>query len=176
MVDFEAQGERFDGVALDIEGTEAVADVAERNRRLLALATELDRAAADVPVGAIVYPPVAFDVLNPTLWPDFPWRELAPSVDVWLPMTYWTFRRADSPYRDAYLYATENVQRLRDHLAGSPVAPVHLIGGIGDASTDADYESFRRAVRDSGAVGFSVYDYDTLATSAWPLLRAPSPC
>jgi hypothetical protein len=99
---FRAENERFDGIALDIEGTEAVTDIAERNRRLLDLAQTLDDEAGTTPVGAIVYPPVAFDVLNPTLWPDFPWAQLDPHVDIWLPMAYWTYRSVDSGYRDAH--------------------------------------------------------------------------
>jgi len=172
---FEVEGERFDGVALDIEGTQAITDIAERNRRLLDLAARLDAAAGDVPLGAIVYPPVAFDVLNPTLWPDFPWSELTTYFDVWLPMVYWTFRDPASGYRDAYRYTVENVQRLRDHV-GDPTAPVHVIGGIGDETTDADLEGFNRAVAETGAIGSSIYDFDTLPPAAWPLLRTPSPC
>jgi hypothetical protein len=175
LVHFEAEGERFDGVALDIEGVEAVVDVAERNRRLVALVEELDRAAGTMPVGAIVYPPVVFDVLNTELWPDFPWAEIAPHFDVWLPMSYWTHREGDSPYRDAYRYTTENVQRLRAHL-GDPAAVVHVIGGIGDEATEADYSAFRRAAADEHTIGYSVYDFDTLSPAAWPLLRGQSTC
>jgi hypothetical protein len=175
LVEFTADGERFDSIALDIEGTEAVADIGERNRRLLDLAAGLDDAAGDRPVGAIVYPPIAFDVLNTTLWPDFPWEALAPFVDVWLPMAYWTNRGADSPYRDAYRYTTENVERLRAHL-DDPDAVVHVIGGIADEATSEDYEGFRRAATEVGAIGWSVYDFATLDPSAWPLLRSPSTC
>jgi len=172
LVEFESEGQRFDGVALDIEGTDAVTDIDERNRLLLDLVTRVDAAASTMPVGAIVYPPIAFDVLNPTLWPDFPWAELAPHVDVWLPMAYWTFRDDDSEYRDAYVYSRENVERLRDHI-DDPDAPVHIIGGIGDETTDADLEGFRRAAAETDAIGFSVYDFDTLAPAAWTLLAEP---
>jgi hypothetical protein len=175
LVEFSAGNERFDGVALDIEGTEAVADVTERNRRLLDLSRTLDDAAGTVPLGAIVYPPVAFDVLNPSLWPDFPWAELAPHFDVWLPMAYWTFRSPDSPYRDAHRYVTENVQRLRQHI-GDPDAPVHVIGGLAEPMTTTDIEAFRRAASEQHAIGHSVYDFDTTSPSAWPLLATPSEC
>jgi hypothetical protein len=175
LVHFDAEGQRFDGVALDIEGTQAVSDIGERNRRLVALVEELDRVAGTRPVGAIVYPPVVFDVLNTALWPDFPWAQIAPHVDIWLPMSYWTYRETDSPYRDAYRYTTENVQRLRAHI-GDSAAVVHVIGGIGDEATADDYTAFRRAAADEHAIGYSVYDFDTMSPSAWPLLRAPSTC
>ncbi|MGQ0826659.1 MAG: hypothetical protein ACT4OX_16800 [Actinomycetota bacterium] len=114
-------------------------------------------------------------VVNPALWPDFPWAEIAPHVDTWLPMAYWTYRPSDSPYRDAYRYTVENIQRVRDHV-GYPHASIHVVGGIGDKATDVDYGEFRRATADVPAVGFSIYDYNTLAPSAWPLLTAEPTC
>jgi hypothetical protein len=175
LVNFRAAGQKFDGVALDIEGVDAVANVAERNRRLVDLVVALDHAAGSMPIGAIVYPTVALDVLNTTLWPSFPYRELAPHVDVWLPMAYWTFRHAGSPYRDAWRYITENVVRLRRHI-GDPSAPVHVIGGIADTSSAVDDAGMVRAAREQGAIGWSLYDFNTTVPSAWPLLRAPAGC
>jgi hypothetical protein len=172
---FRAGGETFDGVALDIEGIEAAPDVAERNRRLLDLMRTLDSVAGDMPIGAIVYPPVAFDVLNPSLWPDFPWAELAPHVDVWLPMAYWTYRSADSTYRDAHRYVSENVARLRAHIADAD-APVHVIGGLAQDMTAADIDGMQRAAREQHALGLSVYDFNTTSPDAWPLLATPSTC
>jgi hypothetical protein len=175
LVHFRAGNERFDGVALDIEGTEAVPDVGERNRRLLDLMRAVDDAAGTMPVGAIVYPPVAFDVLNPTLWPSFPWAELAPHVDVWLPMAYWTYRSTDTPYRDAYRYVRENIERLRTHIADAE-APVHAIGGLAEDTTPADIDGMQRAAREQRALGMSVYDFNTTSPDAWPLLAVPSTC
>jgi hypothetical protein len=174
LVRFTSGREHFDGVALDIEGLD-VTDVAVRNQRLLSLVRTLDRDAGTMPIGAIVYPPVAFDVLNPALWPNFPWKEIAPHVDVWLPMAYWTFRDRSSPYRDAYRYTTENVQRLRSHVGGRSL-PIHVIGGIGDTSTAADYTGMRRAATEQHTIGWSIYDFDTMAPSAWPSLRTTASC
>ena len=175
LVNFRAAGQRFDGIALDIEGVDAEPNVAERNNRLVALVTALDRAAGSLPIGAIVYPPVALDVLNTTLWPSFPYRALAPHIDVWLPMAYWTFRHASSPYRDASRYISENVVRLRQHI-GNPSAPVHVIGGIADTSSPVDDSGMVRAGREQRAIGWSLYDFNTTVPSAWPLLRAPAGC
>jgi hypothetical protein len=173
LVKFTAGGRHFDGIALDIEGLD-LEDVAERNRRLIELMGRLDRAAGTIPIGAIVYPPVAFDVLNPALWPEFPWKQIAPHTDVWLPMAYWTYRDAGTQYRDAYRYTAENIQRLRGHVGAK--APVHVIGGIGDLATADDYAGMQRAARDERAIGTSVYDFNTMEPSAWPLLRTTSSC
>ena len=170
LVHFTAGGERFDGIALDIEALDEK-QVGLRNDRLLELAKALDDAAGTMPIGAIVYPPVVLEVLNPDgLWPAFPWQELANHVDVWLPMAYWTFRNSDSPYRDAYRYTAENITRLRANV-GDPGAIVHVIGGGGEGSSSTDYEGFRRAATENAAAGFSIYDFNTLASSAWPLLQ-----
>ena len=64
----------------------------------------------DTPLGAIVYPAVQLELINPVLWPNFPYRKLAPSVDVWMPIAYFTFRNADYP--DAFLYSDASVKRL----------------------------------------------------------------
>jgi hypothetical protein len=172
LANFRAQGQQFDGIALDIEGLDQK-DVALRNERLVALVQALDRVAGDRPVGAIVYPPVATEVINPTLWPYFPWRALAPHVDVWLPMAYWTFRSSTSPYRDAGRYTAENITRLRADV-GDAQLPVHVIGGVGDIASLSDYSSFERAARAGRTIGASVYDYNTTVSSAWPLLRTGS--
>ena len=121
-----------------------------------------------MPVGAIVYPAALLEVVNPNLWPQFPYQSLARSVDVWLPMTYWTYRTGF--YRDAFTYTHDSVRRLRRdlHDGRARVAPV---GGLADGSTAADYEGFARAVRADRAIGRSVFDVTGTATSAWPYLR-----
>ena len=85
-----------------------------------------------------MYPAVQTEVINPSLWPNFPYRRLAPSVDVWMPMAYFTFRDAESGYRDPLRYTEESVALLRAHLR-DPSAPVHVIGGIADLATPEDY-------------------------------------
>jgi hypothetical protein len=86
LLDFEVDGHRLDGVGVDIEFTEVVPNPAIRNSRLLRLTEQLDELAGDTPLGAIVLPPVLTEVVNPDFWPQFPWEELAPHYDVWLPM------------------------------------------------------------------------------------------
>ncbi|MGH9186029.1 MAG: hypothetical protein ACRD0U_09480 [Acidimicrobiales bacterium] len=160
--EFEVLGHRFDGLAVDIEFTEDVPDHAERGQRLLTLTQQLRERVGDDALGAIVLPPVQTEVINPRLWPDFPWGALAPLYDVWLPMSYWTFRSADSGYQDAYTYNEESIRRLRANL-DRPTVPVHAIGGIGDALRPGDLDRFGASLVATDAVGGSIYDWATLS-------------
>lgn len=169
LLALEVLGHRFDGVALDIELTEAVPDHAERNRRLVELSTRVRAAAGDATLGAIVLPPVQLEVVNPALWPEFPWGELAPLYDVWLPMSYWTFRSDDSGYGDGYAYNEESTRRLRERV-DDPATPVHGIGGIGDEAPPAELDAFVRSLVDTDSVGGSIYDWNTLDVTARALL------
>lgn len=169
--EFEVLGYRFDGVAVDIEWNEDGLEVAERNERFVKLSQQLDIAMGDDPIGAIVLPPVQTEVLNTTYWPDFPWLEVAPNYEVWMPMSYWSFRTP--PYDDPYVYNGESIERLRANLA-DPEAIVHSIGGIGgqiDAPPSGtepyiaqvgQLERFAESVADTGSIGGSIYDWDTL--------------
>jgi hypothetical protein len=168
LADFRVRGHRFDGIALDIEATQAIRDVDDRNDRVVELAQETSALAGARPVAAVVYPAVQLEVINPVLWPRFPYKRLAKSVDVWMPMAYWTFR--DGPYRDPYAYTAESVTRLRENL-GDNRAVVHPVGGIGNESSARDYDAFLRAVYDTKSVGWSIYDFNTMSSSAWPRMR-----
>ena len=167
IIDFRSEGERFDAIAVDIE-SRIVPDVQIRNERLVRLMREVREQAGARAVGAIVYPAVQMEVINPLLWPEFPYLKLKPHVDVWMPMAYWTFR--DGIYRDAFTYTEESVRRLRRNLEDRDAA-VHPIGGLGELAVPTDYEAFVRAARDVDALGWSIYDVHTTATTAWRLLR-----
>ena len=157
-----------DGIAVDIE-IGKVDDDALRSQRVIELSRALHEALPGRTIGAIVFPAVALEVINEKLWPDFPYREIAPFYDVWLTMSYWTNRTSASGYRDAYAYTDENVRRLRNNL-GQPDAPVHAIGGLGARTTEADLDGFRQAVLDVGAIGASVYDWQTTKAEQWGTL------
>jgi hypothetical protein len=170
LEDFRSHGERFDGLALDIEWTNDVEDVALRNQALVRLARKSRRVVTDVPLGAIVLEPVLVEDVNPAYWPDFPWRAIRDSFDVWLPMSYWTNRSTASGWRDGFRYTSENVRRVRADL-GRRDATVHAVGGVADRANPADYAGFVRAAQRTGTIGWSVYDYVTTSSSAWPRLR-----
>jgi hypothetical protein len=170
LLDFRSDGERFDGVALDIEFRGDVSDVDARNTALVELSTRVRALARDRPIGAIVLDPVLLEVINGDFWPDFPWPEIADLYDVWLPMSYWTNRNTASGYRDGFRYTDENIRRLRSNL-GKPDAPMHAIGGLGDAAKAQDYVGFVRAARQQKAIGWSIYNYGVTPRSAWGRLR-----
>ena len=178
LIDFEVLGQRFDGVGIDIEWTGDGVDDETRNGRLVALGETVKAANPDVPLGAIVLPPVLIEVVNEDFWPGFPWQEISPSFDVWLPMTYWSFRSDASGYGDGYSYVEESVRRLRNNI-GDPDALVHPIGGIGGIdgiddpddpaeplATIAELDNFAFAVADTSSIGASVYDWNTLDSAA----------
>ena len=163
-----------DAIAVDIESLK-FKDVDERNRRLIELSVNLRAAIPDRAIGAIPYPPVVTDVINPNLWPRFPWAELAPIYDVWLPMSYQSDRKPDSGYRDAYRYTAENIDRLRVRL-GRPDVPVHTIGGIADRTSTDDAAAIVRAGSERRVIGGSLYDWRTTGPELWaPLAGFSNP-
>lgn len=155
----------IDSVAIDIE-SRFIGDVAERNRRLIELSAAARTALPDLALGAIPFPPVVMEVVNPSFWPGFPWRELAPLYDVWLPMSYQSDRKESSGYRDAYRYTAENIDRMRANL-GQPGAAVHSIGGIADKTSEGDVANMLRACVERLCIGGSLYDWRTTGPHLW---------
>ncbi len=168
---FRIVDQRVDGLAVDIEWVQGVPNSAERNRRLVDLSHRLRAAVGGEALGGIVLPPVDTDVINPRLWPSFPWSELRGVYDVWLPMGYWTNRRGG--WREAGRYTSENIRLLKAHLGAD--APIHAVGGIGDLATSEDYRAFALAAHHGQAIGISIYDWDTAQAAAWQLLAASAP-
>src|SRR4051794_12947849 len=174
IVKLRVGGEKFDGIGLDLESSE-VPDIALRNRRTVAFAKQARKLVGDsIPIAAIVYPAVQLEVLNTTLWPDSPYKAVNRSVDLWMPMSYYTYRDATSGLRSAYRYTVDSVDRLRKRV-GDPKLPVHLIGGLAEESTPDDYLDMTRAAKTTGALGWSIYDYATTGSWAWPYLRGKVP-
>ena len=160
----------FDGFALDIE-SRSEPDVALRNQRLAALVAEVRNAAGPTAaIGAITVPPTTMEDVNPNYWPGFDWAMLATTLDVFLPMNYWTNRLSDSPWRDAAASTRENIRRLRSH-AGRNDYPVHVVGGIANLVNNTEVAAMVSAVRQEGADGASLYDVATTPASLWPALQ-----
>lgn len=183
MVDFEVLGHRFDGVALDIEAEPEPTDeeLRIRNESLIALSSATRFVAADMPVGAIVLPPPLIEDVNDQFWPEFPWGQIAPFYDVWLPMSYWSGRSNESGFGDGYNYNAESSRRIRERI-GQPNALIHGIGGIGGvagvrdftlpevlASVD-DFPLFAQSLVDANAIGGSIYDWQTQDDTARQLM------
>lgn len=159
------RGDRPDAFGLDIE-IEDQQNIAVRTERLLRLSAALrDWVGKDYPMAAIVLPPLQLD-LRPTWWPNFPYAELRPYYDVYVPMSYSSFRGTDA--QTTYSWNVENVQEMRRR-AGDPALPVHIAGGIADNFPEVGV--FVRAVRDAGAIGGGLYDLHTTHPDAWAILR-----
>ena len=157
-------GQHFDSFALDIEAT-LVSPVWRRNLSLLTLSRELRRTAGDdYALGAIVPDQLSTSHGN-VLWPGFPYRALAATYDVFLPMAYSSFRRAASA-SGVYDYTARNIAYVQDVTN----RPVHVIGGLaGDVSADAE-AAVVRAARDVGAYGVSLYKYTRYDPGSWTAL------
>jgi hypothetical protein len=169
LFNFEFNGHKFDGIGVDIE-SRVVPDVAERSRRLVDLSRRLRQSTGTAVLSAIVVPPVVMDIINPNFWVGFPWAELAPYYNVWMPMGYWTGRTQASGYHDGYRYTLDNITLIRQHI-NNPTAVVHPIGGIADTATDDEIRGMVIAAREQGAVGWSMYDWNTSRMTSMPILR-----
>ncbi|MCP3913030.1 MAG: hypothetical protein GY713_19010 [Actinomycetia bacterium] len=171
LIAYDYLGHRFDGVALDIEYINSVPDVTRRNGRLMRLSAKVDAAAGEMPVGAIVLPPVQIEIVGTEFWPHFPWQSISPHYDIWLPMSYWTFRNTDSEWYSGYTYNETSTRLLRENI-DDPDALVHGIGGIGDTATPAQYSDFVDSLVDTESIGGSIYDWNTLTAEGRDLLEA----
>jgi hypothetical protein len=159
-----------DGIGIDIESTDNP-NVADRTEKLLAEVKFLRMLHPDVPMAAIPVTPVIWEELNRGWWPRFPYRELSNYFDAWMPMAYWSYRKAGSfpEWGDPYRYTYESVVRLRT-LTGRPELPVHPIGGEGTGMTPWDAARMAHAVADSSSIGGSVYDDRTTPANVYPVL------
>lgn len=160
-------GQGFDSFALDIEAT-VVKDIDRRNRRMLRLSDWVRKLAGpDYTLGAIIPDPT-----RSTYWPRFPYRAVARRYDIWLPMTYYTFRARG--YRDVHRFVSDNVSAIR-RLSGDPGALVHVIGGIAGVGSTREVHAFTRAVLRRRAYGGSLYDFPLTTEAEWDAMQGIIP-
>jgi hypothetical protein len=160
-----ATGERFDGFALDVEST-LVRPVGQRSRRAVELAAAVRaEAPAGLPLGAITIAPVG---ASPTYWPGYPFAGLARSVDVLLPMAYFTDRTRGVAHVAAYTAA--NLRRIRG-LAGDDVA-IAPVAGEAHAATRGELAAFLRVAAACGVPGLSLWEYGETTSVQWAALAA----
>lgn len=158
-------GERFDGFALDVEST-LVRPVGLRSRRAVDLAAAVRREAPEgLPLGAITIAPVG---ASPTYWPGYPFAGLARSVDVLLPMAYFTDRTHGSSRVAAYTAA--NLRAVR-RSAGTTVA-IAPVAGEAHAATRGELAAFLRAAAACGVPGLSLWEYGETTSVQWAALAA----
>lgn len=167
-----AKGGRFDSFALDIEAS-LVRSVPLRTKRLVQLSARLRSAVGHrYPLGAIIPSPVGIR-RHPHYWPHFPYRPLARSYDVFLPMAYATNRHVPgSSFTRAYDVADIAIIRTR---TGKPDVPIHLIGGLANAMGAKEIAGFMAAVGDCEPLGYSLYAYSVTRQTTWKALATPPP-
>lgn len=163
-------GESFDSFALDIEAP-LVQPPSLRTTRLLELSGRIRAAVGEgYTLGAIIPSPRGMQV-NPDYWPGFPYPALAATYDVFVPMTYFTWRT--SGLDGARHYTTLVAQIIRNR-TGDPSVPIHIIGGISEEATTAEARGFVRAVRERGVIGGSFYGFPGTSPAQWlELARIP---
>ncbi len=164
-------GERFDAFALDIEST-AIRTAARRNARLLRVADDLRAATGPTyPLGAIIPSPRGLE-LSPTVWPQFPYADLAETFDVFLPMVYFTYRTKTRAETKSYV--EQSIAILRRE-TGNPAVRIHVIGGVADRARVGQVRGFADAICDDSLFGASLYDFATTFERLWvPLGRLGS--
>jgi len=166
------RGNSFDSFALDIE-SDAVKREIVRTKRLLRLSARLRaEVGGGYSLGAIIPSPRRLRS-DAAYWPRFPYRRLADVFDVFLPMTYFTFRVTG---RDgARWYTAGNIDIIRRE-TGDPSVPIHVIGGIGGDATRAETAGFVQAVHGRGVIGASYYTFPLTSEGDWSkLARLRSP-
>jgi hypothetical protein len=160
-------GAAFDGVALDVEAT-VEKRVSVRSLRLITLARTLKTEAGGTPVAAITLPPRMLE-RRPTVWPRFPWGQLAPLVDAFVPMAY--TGTAFHGYEATYGYVARSLASLRRALqAANADVAVHAAGGVADRMTADELAGFVDAATDAGVAGISLYDFQTTTPRGWAAL------
>ena len=164
-----AEGEHFDSFALDIEAS-LVRSVPLRSKRLLQLSARLRAAVGHrYPLGAIIPSPVGIR-RHPAYWPRFPYRSLARSYNVFLPMAYATDRHIHG-VTATRTYNVADVAIIRER-TGKPHVPIHEIGGIANAMGPRETAGFMQAVADCSVLGYSLYAFSVTRQAAWKALGA----
>jgi hypothetical protein len=162
-----AAGQKFDSFTLDIEAS-IVKDVALRNSRLRTLSNRIRAAVGpSYPLGACIPSPAGM-AINPSYWPQFPFKTLAGIYDVFVPMGYYTYH--GDGYANAYRDTRENIRIIRE-MTGRPGVPIHVIAGDAAKSSGSETTAYVRALRENGALGGSMYDWATTNDANWGALH-----
>jgi hypothetical protein len=155
-------GEGFDAFALDVEAT-TVRSIPRRTARAVRLVANVRSGLPHrTALGAITIDPV-----GARYWPRYPFGQLAPFVDVFLPMEYFTYRTRGAA--GVTRYSDANVAAVRS-LAGRPSFPVHPIGGAAGDATLRELHAFLRASASAGVVGTSLWEYGQTSPPQWAAL------
>jgi hypothetical protein len=167
-IDFRtSDGQKFDSFALDIEDS-TVKPASTRSARLKALSARIRKAVGkSYPLGGIIPSPAGMKI-NSTYWPNFPYKDVAAVYDVIVPMGYYTYH--GDGYAHAYNETRENVSIVREQ-TGRPTIPIHVIAGDASKSSGSETLGYVRALRETGCLGGSMYDWATTNAADWQALK-----
>jgi hypothetical protein len=158
----EPGGEKFDAFALDIEATD-VHRLGLRSDRAVQLTRSVRRALPrSMALGAITIDPV-----GGRYWNGYPFARLAPEVDVFLPMEYFTSRTTGAA--NVARYSAANVREIRRRVGLSTFA-VHPIGGESRYASLPELHAFLRSSTASRALGVSLWEYGETSQRQWVAL------
>lgn len=158
-------GHRFDGLALDIETREEVAQ--DRDRFNAGIAEYSRRLREAVPAGTTLAA-IVVDAKNneraPARWSGFPWPEIGKYYDVIMPMAYWSVTKPKdaclSVEFDTAAYMRDVVTKTQSLMEVKK--PMHPIGGIADCVTANEVRGYAGSMLEIGALGGSLYDFRTI--------------
>ena len=158
-----SDGDRFDSFALDIEAT-VIENIEKRNRNTVRLAKRIRAYVGDnYSLGAIVPDPV-----HSTYWPDFPYKPVAEQFDVFLPMSYFTYRT--SGYANVRRYVEANVRAIQRRTGNENVF-IHVIGGLAGIASNREVEGHLDACFAREVEGSSLYDFSITEREEWQRMR-----
>ena len=168
-IDFRtSDGQRFDSFALDIEDS-TVKPASTRSARLKTLTGQIRaHVGAAYPLGGIIPSPAGMKI-NSSYWPGFPYKYVAGAYDVIVPMGYYTYH--GDGYAHAYSETRENVSIVRAQ-TGRPTIPIHVIAGDAAKSSGSETLGYVRALRETGCLGGSMYDWATTNAADWRALAS----
>lgn len=154
-------GDKVDGYSADIERPSEGVDLTAQ--RVGVYLEAVRKSAGSTPIIATVYPPVD------QYWSgDYPYKMMASYVDAFAPMVYWECV-------DPGNAAAQAVTRL------STLRPVHVIGqafnmadvgGRVDAPSAAEIQEFLSTAKHSGAVGASLWVWQSATAEEWNSLSS----
>jgi hypothetical protein len=104
--------------------------------------------------------------LDPGYWPAFPYRGLARSFDVFLPMTYFAYGARGARSRADTL---RDVALIRQG-SNDPAVPIHVIGGIASLARPSEVTAFASTALACGVLGMSLYDFTGTRVDQWATL------
>ncbi len=159
-------GQGFDGIGLDVEATK-LRNVKLRSQRAVTLARAVRAQAGSTPFAIIPFNPRGLE-RHKSVWPGFPWAELAETADAFAPMVYTggAFKGFDATYG----YVTRALRLLRTQTRDPDVA-IHVAGGVADRLGADELAGFTAAVADDGGtIGVSLYDWATTPRWMWAVL------